>query len=112
MTRPRGTIRAVLQQAAWSLHREQQAFHWRDLMHTAGLAEGYSAREQVAVVKQTVRRMALDGDLLPVGKAPTEHACRPMVLYVPNGPAQAGRCAAASAAAELVQAMQSWRDFK
>jgi hypothetical protein len=38
----------------------------------------------------------------------TVHACRPMVLYEPR----AAGAAAASASAELVQAMQSWRDFK
>lgn len=110
MTRPRGFIRAALTEAAWSLAREQQSFHWRQLMQAAALPGTFSVREQVSVVKQTVRRMAREGDLVPVGVQPTEHACRPMVLYMPPGAAGHGH--ASSPAAELVQAMQTWRDFE
>lgn len=111
MTRPRGTIRQALSAAAWSLHREQQAFHWRDLLGAADIGRSLSTREQVSLVKQTVRDMTRAGELKPVGTVRTEHACRPMVLYEPCAAADAFG-AAASAGAELVQAMRCWAEFK
>lgn len=107
MTRPRGFIRQALHEAAWSLHREQQAFHWRDLLGAAHIGRSLSAREQVATVKQTVRDMARAGELLPVGMARTPHACRPMVLYQPAAPA--GAAASESPGADLVRC---WAEFK
>ena len=110
LTRPLGSIRQALSAAAWDLHRQQQAFTWRDLGQAVDIGRSLSAREQVAVVKTTVRNMAAAGELRPVGHVQTEYANRPMVLYEP---AVSGLVnAAGQAAAELVQAMRGWVDFK
>ena len=107
MTRPRGFIRQTLHEAAWSLAREQQAFHWRELMHHAGLAERLSPREQ-ETVRQVVKNMQAAGELRPVGTVRAEHACRPMVLLQPAGrPVDA-----AGQGAELAAAVRCWAEFK
>ncbi|MES2959785.1 MAG: hypothetical protein V4792_16470 [Pseudomonadota bacterium] len=105
--RPRGEIREALASAVTELlfrSSECTAFAnpgvtWRDAALRAQV--GFDA------ARQTMRNMARDGELVPVGTARVDHACRPMVLYAPAS--EAMRCAAATL--ELSHAIDSWAAF-
>lgn len=99
--RPRGEIRQALAAAADMLHQQRGAFTGRDVaMHAQA---GWEA------TRRTLQNMVNAGELVVAGTARAPGVSRPLNLY--RRPAADER-ATSDVAAELVQAVRRWADFR